>query len=353
MDAEEIKRLRRRSGISVVEKPRVDTTGSRLFSERLVNILRAVLLITLFVVGGMGYSPIGCKTQYMFTDKYWYNKQIIIFLVLYLVINLRSSWQREEKEPFAVLRGTVVAFLIFNAVARMGDAWWADGKGWASGGPATWFGLALFPLVVLYVLDDTRRYYKAIEGKGQYARVIDTLYKAELVAVGVTALVLVVGFTKSYRGARRTRGGKLGFWRFLFGAPSATTGRSVRCQAHWPAYRSHLRKLSARQLDWKSAILPWTLLIGAVLIFQFILPTPNLDANQDGKVTAADIVPGLKDIWAATGGRIEAIPAEVAKKAFDEADKNKNGSLSLKEFTEWTGRTPAALHTPAVAVGAM
>jgi Ca2+-binding EF-hand superfamily protein len=90
-----------------------------------------------------------------------------------------------------------------------------------------------------------------------------------------------------------------------------------------------------------------------VLLFQFILPAVNLDANQDGKLTVDDVEPGLKHIWAQTGGRVEALPHEITKKAFEEADKDKDGTISQKEFENWVGRAPAALHTSAVAIGSI
>ncbi len=349
MDAQTTKSLRRESGINVTEKPIASPAGRGNYIDNLVPILRAVLLITLLIIGGMGYSPVGCKTQYMFTDKYWYNKQIVIFLILYLVVNLRSSWQRREKEPFAVLRGTTIAFVVFNAVARMGDAWLTGPL--ADMGPATWFGLVLFPLVVLYILDDTRRYYKAIAGKGQYTHAINILYKTEIVLLAAICVLIAVGFFKSYSGARRKSKGKLNFWKFLFGAPIA--GSKGNCRGNWPAYKRHLGGLPTKRAGWQSAVLPWAVLLAGVLLFQFILPTVNLDANQDGKLTVDDVEPGLKHIWAQTGGRVEALPHEIAKKAFEEADKDKDGAISQKEFENWVGRAPAALHTSAVAIGSI
>ena len=54
-------------------------------------LFKALTIILIYIVNNLGYSPIGCKTRYLFSNKFWYNKQLVIFFVIYFVINLRSS----------------------------------------------------------------------------------------------------------------------------------------------------------------------------------------------------------------------------------------------------------------------
>ena len=48
-------------------------------------VFKALIILTLIMVSGLGYIPLGCKTQYLFSDKYWYNKQLVIFFIIYCV----------------------------------------------------------------------------------------------------------------------------------------------------------------------------------------------------------------------------------------------------------------------------
>ena len=62
-----------------------DTSISHNIISSASPIFKALTMIMIFIVSNLGYSPLGCKTQYLFSNKFWYNKQLVIFFVIYFV----------------------------------------------------------------------------------------------------------------------------------------------------------------------------------------------------------------------------------------------------------------------------
>ena len=101
---------------------------------------KALTIIMIFIVSNLGYSPVGCKTQYLFSNKYWYNKQLVIFFVIYFVINLRSNAAHGGAAPNDLFIMSVIVWFMYNITARLGETW-AIMKSPLWPGPLTWFGL--------------------------------------------------------------------------------------------------------------------------------------------------------------------------------------------------------------------
>ena len=188
--------------------------------ENFLPLVRALVVVTLFLVNGIGFSPIGCKTQYLFTSKFWYNKQLVIFFIIYFIINLGGYTIVKLSDPRKQFILSIAGLLLFNILARMGEVWY-DTKPFFWPGPLTYFGLALFPLVLIYVIDDMRRYMMANYALNTSRNTITTLKKIEIALMIIVSIIMLVGFIKAYFISKKSTGKNFNFILFLFGAPIA------------------------------------------------------------------------------------------------------------------------------------
>ena len=197
-----------------------------LYKRVMVNLLplvRALVVVTLFLVNGIGYSPIGCKTQYLFTSKFWYNKQLVIFFIIYFIINLGGYTITKLSDPRRQFTLSIGALLLFNILARMGEVWF-DKKPFYWPGPMTYFGLVVFPLISIYVVDDMRRYLTVNYALNTNKSTIDNLKKVELGLMVLVGVIMLVDFIKAIIESKEKTGKNFDFILFLFGAPMALKG---------------------------------------------------------------------------------------------------------------------------------
>jgi len=214
----------------ITEIPGISTTWSHALVANTVPIFKAVVIITLFLLDGIGFSPLGCKTQFLMTPRFWYNKQIVIFLIIYFIINLGGKTVSQLTDPIKQLVLSVICLLIYNIVARLGDIWWNPSP-WYFPGPMSWFTMVALPLIAVYVLDDMRRYYIAENAAYMHRDKIDILKRIELVLVGVSSVIAVIGFVKAMLRAKKRHGGNFSYLSFFFGAPMALAG--VKAGSVW------------------------------------------------------------------------------------------------------------------------
>ena len=189
----------------------------------LLPLVRALVVVTLFLVNGVGFSPIGCKTQYLFTSKYWYNKQLVIFFIIYFIINLGGYTITKLSDPRRQFTLSIVALFLFNILARMGEVWFDKSPSYWPG-PLTYFGLVVFPLISIYVLDDMRRYLTVNYALNTSKSTIDNLKKVEMGLMGLVGIIMISGFIKAIYESKKSTGKNFNFILFLFGAPMALKG---------------------------------------------------------------------------------------------------------------------------------
>ena len=241
MDSSELLSEKIRSNILVQEEPdltagifdaitgRADESPGEiapLYKRILINLLpliRGLVVVTLFLVNGIGFSPIGCKTQYLFTSKYWYNKQLVIFFIIYFVINLGGYTITKLSDPRRQFFLSIVALFMFNVLARMGEVWFDKHPSYWPG-PLTYFGLVVFPLISIYIFDDMRRYLTVNYALNTSKSTIDNLKKIELGLMISVGLIMIIGFVKAIIESKEKAGKNFDFILFLFGAPMALKG---------------------------------------------------------------------------------------------------------------------------------
>ena len=168
MDTATLIKLRQRTNIPVTEEAKhTDFLGalqskaklwSNLILPDVVPILKALVIVTLWLTSGLGYTPVGCKTQYLFSDQYWYNKQLVIFFIIYFIVNVGGEAVTKLKSPLQEFTLSVITWLLFNIMGRLGKIW-LDKSPWFWPSPLTWFGAVALPLVTMYILDDIRKYF--------------------------------------------------------------------------------------------------------------------------------------------------------------------------------------------------
>ena len=192
----------------------------------LLNILplfKALVIISLFLVNGIGFSPLGCKTQYLFSPKFWFNKQFVIFFIIYFIINLGGYTVSILSDPNRQLILSIVCLIFYNIIARLGEVWF-DKHPLYWPGPLTYFGVIVWPLILLYIADDMRRYLMASHAVSAGKNEIDSIKWIELGLMGVIAIVAIIGFYKAIKQSKKTYGKNFEFISFLFGAPMILKG---------------------------------------------------------------------------------------------------------------------------------
>ena len=212
------------------EKPGQKTPFYRLIAANIVPILKALVIITLFLLDGIGFSPLGCKTQYLMSSRFWYNKQIVIFFIIYFIINLGADTISKLTNPLQQLIISVTCLLFYNIVARLGDVWWAKSP-WYWPGPMTYFAIICLPLISIVILDDMRRFYMAENAVFLNAQTIDKIKFTELIIIIITLSIISIGFGKALIKSKETHGKYFSFLAFFFGVPMGAkkTGKIEKC----------------------------------------------------------------------------------------------------------------------------
>jgi hypothetical protein len=236
------------------------TIQKRLISH-IIPILKAFVVITLFVMNGSGYSPLGCKVQYLMSDKFWYNKQIIIFFIIYFIINLGGETISKLTDPIQQLIISICTLILYNIIARLGDIWW-DKNPWYWPGPMSWFAILVFPLLSIYILDDLRKYYIAENASFVYGNSIDSIKSIEIGMILFTLILIGWGFIKAVLNAREKYKAAFSFFKFLFGAPLV---EEQACSDN--DFKRYKKSLDIK--DKKTNILGSAMIIGVLLIFTF------------------------------------------------------------------------------------
>lgn len=244
-----------------------ETTPLRsMITSNIVPILKALVIITLFLLDGVGFSPLGCKTQFLMSSRFWYNKQIVIFFIIYFIINLGGDTISKLTDPFQQLIISVSCLLFYNVVARVGTVWW-DKNPWYWPGAMTYFGLVCLPLVLIVILDDMRRYYMAENALYLNANIIDKIRKVEFGIVIVTLVLIAMGFIKATFKSYAEHGKYFSFLAFFFGVPMGNkrTGKIVKCgQEMFKKFRREINLPRAKPYTSNTDVIG-KILIGLVL----------------------------------------------------------------------------------------
>jgi hypothetical protein len=217
-------------GIWTVLNPKGGKPGQEMgyFKKLLVNtvpILKALVIVTLFLLNGIGFSPLGCKTQYLMSSRFWYNKQVVIFFIIYFIINLGGYTISKLTDPIRQLVLSIICLVLFNITGRLGEVWFMKNPSFYPG-PLTYFGVIAYPLVMLYIVDDMRRYMIATHDVSEKVKSIDALRGVEIGLISTISLILIVGFWKAIKESKIKFGKNFAFISFLFGAPMALKGKT-------------------------------------------------------------------------------------------------------------------------------
>ena len=250
------------------------TSLMRRFVSLSAPIFKALTIICIFIVSNIGYSPMGCKTQYLFSNKFWYNKQLVIFFIIYFVINLRSSSETTTTSPNDMFIVSIIIWILFNAVTRLGETWAVINPSFWPG-PLTWFGVLTFPLITLFVTNDIRKYYINIDKQGVYDATIKVLYHVEAITIGLICAITGIGFYRSYRDQSDKLGKKFRFWPFFFGVESDKEESMACNEKTFKKYNREIvdsmRSNKQRQIS-LSSFIPELIIVSVIIAIAMFLP---------------------------------------------------------------------------------
>ena len=197
-----------------------------IYKRVLLNILpifKALVIISLFLVNGIGFSPLGCKTQYLFSPRFWFNKQFVIFFIIYFIINLGGYTVSVLSDPNRQLILSILCLIFYNVIARLGEVWF-DKNPIYWPGPLTYFGVIVWPLILLFIADDLRRYLMASHAVSSNKNEIGSIKWLEIGLIGTILLIMIVGLYKAISQSKKAYGKNFEFISFLFGAPMILKG---------------------------------------------------------------------------------------------------------------------------------
>jgi len=201
-----------------------------IYKRLLLNVLpifKALVIISLFLVNGIGFSPLGCKTQYLFSPRFWFNKQFVIFFIIYFIINLGGYTISILSDPNRQLVLSIMCLIFYNIIARLGDVWF-DKNPIYWPGPMTYFGLLVWPLILLFIADDMRRYLMVSHAVSSNKNEIDYIKLGEIGLMVSIVIIMTIGFYKAIAQSKKSYGKNFEFLSFLFGAPMILKGSKTR-----------------------------------------------------------------------------------------------------------------------------
>lgn len=281
MDTATLIRLRQRTNIPVTEEAKhTEFLGalqskaklwSNLILPDVIPILKALVIVTLWLTSGLGYTPVGCKTQYLFSDQYWYNKQLVIFFIIYFIVNVGGEAVTKLKSPLQEFTLSVITWLLFNIMGRLGKIW-LDKSPWFWPSPLTWFGAVALPLVTMYILDDIRKYFISEHALKDSERKISLIKNIEMGLIGIVAVFLIVGFIRALLQEKKKLGRSFAFIPFFFGIQFVKGRRTAKCTASQFQHIHQQLKKSRKKTSGVKNLLLTGVFISLILGIGYLLP---------------------------------------------------------------------------------
>ena len=213
------------SRISTKNKKAQLTQAQKLkFNVRLLNfldntnsfvskILISVIILFLFIFINYIANTLGSKTRTLLSNKYWYNKQIIIFLTIYLAINI-TSLHGLKIRPIFTLISSIIGWFLFNVVTSLGEVWISKNP------PMTWFTIVIIPMILFYIVNDFKNYYKQSEPNATNTRLVNIFKIFQIILLLLILILLIIGFYFSYSKAKKKLKSNFDFKKFFFAIKS-------------------------------------------------------------------------------------------------------------------------------------
>lgn len=178
-------------------------------NNNFAKIIISVLVLIVFIYVNFIADTLGSLSRNLLSDKYWYNKQIIIFLTIYVGINL-TSLHGLHVEPQITILYSIIGWLLFNILTSLGEVWFYKKYS------ITWFLLVMIPMILFYIVYDFKTYYSDLEPNAYNTKIINILKILETILLFLFIVLLITGFTISYTRQKNKLKSKFNFLKFFF-----------------------------------------------------------------------------------------------------------------------------------------
>ena len=175
--------------------------------ELLSDTFKSITILIIFILINFVAKTMGSKTIEIMGERYWYNKQIIVFLTLYFVINVMSL-KGYRLFPLYTLFISVVGWILFNLITSLGEGWAIANP------PITWFGVSCIPLIFFFIANDFYNYYSQLEPNDHNKFYTNLWFHIIKGLITITILLIIVGTISVYSKASKKK--NFNFFKFFF-----------------------------------------------------------------------------------------------------------------------------------------
>tara|TARA_B100000780_G_scaffold276552_2_gene245360 strand:+ start:1146 stop:1754 length:609 start_codon:yes stop_codon:yes gene_type:complete len=176
------------------------------------EVFKSITILIMFVLINFIATTMGSKTREIMSQKYWYNKQIVVFLTLYLVINIMSL-KGLRLYPAYTLLISIVGWILFNLMTSLGEVWAIRSP------PITWLWLTCIPLILFFISNDFYNYYSELEPNDHNKYYTNLWFNIIKILIVIIIFLIITGFIIALTSAKSKKG--FNFINFFFSINNA------------------------------------------------------------------------------------------------------------------------------------
>ena len=204
--------------------PHEEVSFNPLYKSSIDTFKTVIVLLVISIATLNVYETFGCKSQYLqYTRPYQY--QLALFLAIFINVFIVSAQNSQEMQD-TIFRSTpalfiyaLIALVIINAVARIGDSW-AVFRTPFWPGPFSWWGIIMLSAILIFIFDINRTYWRDLNKNtyGSSEREKELFYEnIEILTLVLTTVAFIIRFVIEVFKKKGELKDKFRFINFLFG----------------------------------------------------------------------------------------------------------------------------------------
>ena len=195
-----------------------------LYNSSIDTFKTVIILIVTSLATLKIYQSFGCKSQYLqYTRPYQY--QLALFLAIFInifIVSAQNSYNIQNTiftSTPALFIYSLIALIIINMVARLGDTWAVFSTPFWPG-PFSWWGIIMLSSILIFIFDINRIYWRDLNKNtyGSSEKENEIFYEnIELLTLVLTTVAFIIRFIIEIFKKKSELKDKFNFIKFLFG----------------------------------------------------------------------------------------------------------------------------------------